>query len=310
MRIANLKNTKNKKNYLAFVDFDNNYFLIEKISKQLEIELDSDFLDAKKLKWLEPNCLETFHKIFSQKKKLNISPEDKANWRLCAPIEFPKKIIAVGRNYMDHVDEGKKIWKKRGVEIKLPKFPSAFAKYSSSITGPNDNIKLPLGLTTLDYEIELAIVIGSNANNVEEKEALNFVAGYMICNDLSIRKIQLEEMQTQIGISLAKNFPTFAPMGPWLTTKSLVENPQNLSLKLTVDGEIRQNANTQDMIFSIPKLISYWSQTGLETGDIIITGTPSGVAIARENPEKYYLKRNQTIICEIEGLGSIINKVN
>ena len=310
MRIANLKNTKNNKNYLAFVDSDCNYYLLDKVLKQLEIDLDSDFLDVKKLKWLEPNCLKTFQKIFNQIFVLNISPEDKSNWRLCAPIECPKKIIAVGRNYMDHVDEGKKIWRKRGVKINLPKFPSAFAKYSSSITGPNDNINLPRGLTTLDYEIELAIVIGSNANNVEEKEALNFVAGYMICNDLSIRKIQLEEMQTQIGISLAKNFPTFAPMGPWLTTKSLVENPQNLSLKLTVDGEIRQNANTQDMIFSIPKLISYWSQTGLETGDIIITGTPSGVAIARENPEKYYLKRNQTIICEIEGLGSIINKVN
>ena len=310
LRIANLKNIKNNKNYLAFVDFDNNYYLIEKIAKKLEINLEPDCLDTKKLKWLEPNCLETFQKIFNQTKKLKIPHEDDSNWRLCAPIEFPKKIIAVGRNYMDHVDEGKKIWRKRGVEIKLPKFPSAFAKFSSSITGPNDNINLPRGVKTLDYEIELAIVIGSNAHNVAEKEALNFVAGYMICNDLSIRKIQIEEMQTQIGISLAKNFPTFAPMGPWLTTKSLVENPQNLSLKLTVDGEIRQKANTQDMIFSISKLISYWSQTGLETGDIIITGTPSGVAIAREKPENYYLKSNQTIICEIEGLGSIINKVN
>ena len=309
MRIANLKSIVNNRQALAFVNDIGKLYLISNYIDLNNNNFDHSILDPLSLKWLKPKNQAFLHNLYKNIDQLNSKTLDMSKWKLLSPIESPGKIIAVGRNYIDHVNEGKKIWKKRGYEVKIPEFPSAFAKYSSSIVGPNENIILPQNISSLDYEIELAVIIGTDALNIKENEALNYVAGYMICNDLSAREIQTKEMETQIGITLAKNFPTFCPLGPWFTSSKIIKNPQNLSLLLEVDGKVRQKANTKDMIFSVPKLISYWSQIGLKSGDIIITGTPSGVAIARDIPQNYYLKVNQIVTAKIEKLGFLKNKV-
>ena len=229
--------------------------------------------------------------------------------QLAPPVPRPGKIIAVGRNYMDHVREGQEIWAKRGKEVKIPGFPTAFAKYPSSLTGPDRPILLPAGIDDVDYEIELAVVIGTPALDVPVERALDHVAGYTICNDVGARGIQRQEMEQQIGIVLAKNFPSFAPMGPWLVTADDIPDPQALDIQLTVDGEVRQHASTADMIFSVATLVSYWSRMGLEPGDIIITGTPSGVALARPDPAPFYLRDGQTVVASIAGIGALSNPV-
>tara|TARA_Y100001970_G_scaffold61859_1_gene78993 strand:+ start:9024 stop:9956 length:933 start_codon:yes stop_codon:yes gene_type:complete len=310
LRIANILEKKSRLNYLAFVDDDYNFFLIEKILKEFNLNINPNIIDPLKHNWLEKNNQKYLYDFFKKLKKLEHLIEDKEKWKLCAPVKFPNKIIAIGRNYMDHLEEGKRIWKNKGVNVSLPKFPSAFSKYSSSICDPFDKIIIPKNCTTLDYEIELAIIIGSNALNISENDSMDIIAGYTICNDLSARAIQMEEMTTQIGINLSKNFPTFAPMGPWFTSTLSINNPQNLNLNLSVNGKERQNANTRDMIFTIPAIISHWSKIGLKTGDIIITGTPSGVAIARPDPNSYYLKNGDKVICEIENLGKLENIVD
>ena len=210
---------------------------------------------------------------------------------------------------MDHVREGQEVWAKRGRTVEIPTFPTAFAKFPSSLTGPFDPLPVPDGVDDLDYEIELAVVIGTPALNVTAERALGHVAGYAICNDAGARGIQRREMEAQIGIVLAKNFPGFAPMGPWLTTADAVGDPQALRLTLEVDGEVRQDASTADMIFPVAELIAYWSRTGLEAGDILITGTPSGVALARDEPAKFYLRPGQTVTARIETLGELRNPV-
>lgn len=232
-----------------------------------------------------------------------------AGWRLAPPVPRPGKIIAVGRNYMDHVREGQEIWAKRGKVVSVPEFPSAFAKYPSSLSAHGDPIRIPAGHDDVDYEVELAVVIGRPALDVGEAEALAHVAGYTVCNDIGARGIQRREMEAQIGIVLAKNFPGFAPMGPWLVSADEVPDPQALEVKLTVDGDVRQRASTADMIFPVALLISYWSRMGLETGDVIITGTPSGVALARPEPEKFYLRSGQTVTASVSGVGSLVNPV-
>ena len=230
-------------------------------------------------------------------------------WRLAPPVPRPGKIIAVGRNYMDHVREGQELWAKRGKVVNIPEFPSAFAKYPSSLSAHGDPIRIPAGHDDIDYEVELAVVIGSPALNVGEADALAHVAGYTICNDVGARGIQRREMEAQIGIVKAKNFPGFAPMGPWLVTADDIPDPQALEVKLAVDGDVRQQASTSDMIFTVARLISYWSSMGLEPGDIIITGTPSGVALARPEPEKFYLRPGQTATASIGSIGALVNPV-
>ena len=150
---------------------------------------------------------------------------------------------------------------------------------------------------------------GAAALNVPAGRALGHVAGYAICNDAGARGIQRREMESQTGIVRAKNFPGFAPMGPWLTTVDAVGDPQSLRLTLEVDGDIRQDASTADMMFPVAELIARWSRTGLEAGDILITGTPSGVALAREEPAQYYLRPGQTVVARIEKLGELRNPV-
>lgn len=243
------------------------------------------------------------------------TPADSPVWfswsqiTLGPPVRRPGKIVAVGRNYLDHVRESEKLWAARGRKVDVPKFPSAFAKFSSTLCAAGAPILIPRDVEAVDYEVELAVVIGKPAHDVVESEALEFVAGYTICNDVGARRIQMAEMEQQIGIVLAKNFRNFAPLGPWLVTTDEIPDPQTLTIGLTVNGETRQAAHTGDMIFSVAKLVSYWSQIGLEVGDIIFTGTPAGVAIGRAEPEKSYLRDGDLVCATIEKIGSLDNPV-
>ena len=309
MRLATLRNVEDGRHLLAFVGEEGAFLSALEIAQAAGADADPALFNPEKNAWLLPDALTLLAELDGARKQSEVAPLDLAEWRLAPPVPCPGKIVAVGRNYMDHVREGQEIWKKRGKTVAIPEFPSAFAKFPSSLTGPYDEIRLPLGLDDVDYEIELAVVIGEPALNVSEAEALDHVAGYTICNDVATRGIQRREMEAQIGITLAKNFPSFAPMGPWLTTADAVGDPQDLRVTLEVDGEVRQDASTSDMMFSVAKLISYWSPMGLETGDILITGTPSGVALAREEPERYYLRPGQTVTARIEKLGELRNPV-
>jgi 2-keto-4-pentenoate hydratase/2-oxohepta-3-ene-1,7-dioic acid hydratase in catechol pathway len=225
------------------------------------------------------------------------------------PVAQPGKVIAVGRNYMNHVKEGQQIWAARGKKVELPTFPAAFAKFVSALAATDSDIRIPMGVRAVDYEIELAIVIGRHAFNVTEADALSFVAGYTICNDIGARELQRLEMESQIGITLSKNFPTFGPMGPWMVTADEIDDPQALTMELRVNGKRRQHASTADMIFTVRQIVAYWSRIGLQPGDIISTGTPSGVALAMPDPENYYLKNGDVVEAEIGRIGRLVNRV-
>lgn len=309
MRIANLVHRQDARRTLALVDAAGGLFAIPDAANAVGAGLPPDLADPVGYRWLAPEGLARLTEIGERIGDAGLAPADPAEWRFGPPVPRPGKIIAAGRNYMDHVREGQEIWAKRGRKVEIPQFPTAFAKFPSSLTGPYDPLRIPDGVDDLDYEIELAVVIGSPALNVTAERALDHVAGYAVCNDAGARGIQRREMEAQIGIVLAKNFPGFAPMGPWLTTADAVGDPQALQLTLEVDGEVRQDANTADMMFPVAELIAWWSRTGLETGDILITGTPSGVALARDEPEKYYLRSGQTVVARIEKLGELRNPV-
>lgn len=229
--------------------------------------------------------------------------------RIGPPIVRPTKFIAIGRNYMNHVREGQKIWAARGKVIEPPTFPAAFAKYGTAITAHRQPIVLPRGVADVDYELELAVVIGRPAYRVPIEEALSYVAGYTICNDVGARQLQRREMESQIGLTMSKNFPTFAPLGPWMVSADEIADPQSLDIRLTVNGEERQHSNTADMIFSVAQCIAYWSQIGLAPGDLITTGTPAGVALAMPEPARYYLKAGDVVRLTIERIGTLENPV-
>ncbi len=309
MKLANLQSAAGSRSTLAFADGDGAFYPVADVAEALSASLDPALLDPRVHDWLTPKGLARLAKLDKQRPSTGVAPVDMTGWRIGPPVPRPGKIIAVGRNYMDHVREGQEIWAKRGKKVETPKFPTAFAKFPSSLTGPYDEIRIPSGIDDVDYEIELAVIVGVAALGVTAERALDYVAGYAICNDVAARGIQRREMEAQIGITLAKNFPTFAPMGPWLTTADEVGDPQSLRVTLEVDGEVRQDANTADMMFSIRELVSYWSRMGLEPGDILITGTPSGVALARDEPERYYLRSGQTVAARIEKLGELRNLV-
>ncbi len=309
MRLATLRRRQDGLTALAFAEDETHFYPVAEVAERMGVALDPALIDPLGTLWLRPEGLAQLAELDARRAGLDLDPADLQAWHWMPPVPRPGKIIAVGRNYMDHVREGQEIWKKRGKTVEIPKYPTAFAKFPSSLSGPRDEIRIPAGLDDIDYEIELAVVIGTAALDVSAGEALRHVAGYTICNDLATRGIQRREMEAQVGIALAKNFPGFAPMGPWLTTSDAAGDPQDLRVTLEVDGEVRQDASTSDMIFPVAELIAYWSPMGLEPGDILITGTPSGVALAREEPEKYYLRPGQTVTARIEGLGELRNPV-
>jgi len=223
-----------------------------------------------------------------------------AEIRLVAPIPRPRKnLICLGLNYHDHWAETAG---RRGEP--LPSVPVFFTKSPTAVIGPFDDIVYPSATTELDYEVELAVVIGQRGKDISREEAFDYVAGYTILNDVSARDLQRRHQQW----FRSKSLDTFAPLGPYLVTKDEIENPHGLNMELTVNSEIRQKSNTGNMIFKIPEIIEILSQDmTLEPGDVIGTGTPAGVALGMSPPR--YLKMNDVVEARIEGLGHIRNRV-
>jgi 2-keto-4-pentenoate hydratase/2-oxohepta-3-ene-1,7-dioic acid hydratase in catechol pathway len=216
--------------------------------------------------------------------------------RIGPPIARPSKLMAVGLNYSDHAKE---------TNAAIPDKPIFFDKATTAIVGPNDDIVLPSNYETVDYEVELALLIGRRARRVSQKEALAYVAGYLICNDVTERTAQKKEGGQWYR---AKSFDTFAPLGPYLVTTDEIGDPRGLSLTCRIDGALRQNGNTSNLIFDIPYLIEFISRNiTLEPGDIITTGTPAGVGVGMHPPA--FLKPGQVIELEVTGLGQQRSRV-
>jgi len=210
--------------------------------------------------------------------------------RLGACVGQVRNFIAIGLNYADHAAE---------TGAAIPAEPIVFNKAPSCIVGPNDDVIIPRQSHKTDWEVELAIVIGEKASYVAANEALDYVAGYCICNDVSEREYQLERGGTW---TKGKGCPTFGPLGPWLVTKDEIPDPQNLSMWLDVNGERMQTGSTKTMIFNVAQIVSYLSHFMiLEPGDVITTGTPPGVGMAMKPPR--YLKPGDVVSLGIEGLG-------
>jgi len=220
-------------------------------------------------------------------------PLSKARFR--APIAHPNKITCIGLNYADHAREG-------GQEP--PPAPIFFLKSQNTICGPGDPIKLPPNSAQVDYEAEFAVVIGKRGRNIPESEAHKYIAGYTLLHDVSARDMQFSDKQWYRG----KSCDTFAPTGPWIVTPEEVPDPSNLRISLTLNGETMQDSNTSNLIFKVPFLISYLSQSVTwEVGDLISTGTPPGVGFARKPP--VFLKAGDTVSVTVEGIGTLTNPV-
>ena len=222
---------------------------------------------------------------------------------LLAPIPRPRKnVFAVGRNYSDHVAEGQRA---SGVSIALPEHPQYFSIPPTAVIGPEAGVRHDPGVSDkLDYEVELGVVIGKTARDIAEADVFDHVFGYTIINDVTARDLQRRHDQWFKG----KGLDTFCPMGPWIVDKGDIADPHRLQLSMRVNGEVRQNANTETMIFKIPRIVSALSQgMTLEAGDVIATGTPSGVGYAMNPP--HFLKPGDEMECRIEGIGVLRNRV-
>ncbi len=215
--------------------------------------------------------------------------------RLCAPLPRPGKIVCVGRNYAEHARE-------RGAETSAQ--PIFFLKSANTICGPGDAIILPPNSTQVDFEAELAVVIGKGGRGIAEERAGEHIAGYTILNDISARDMQAQDKQWFRG----KSCDTFAPCGPWIITRDEIPDPHNLAISLTLNGETMQAANTGDMIFKIPYLVSYLSQSlTWEPGDILSTGTPAGIGAGRTPP--VFLKPGDSVSITVQQVGTLTNPV-
>lgn len=223
-------------------------------------------------------------------------PKISENIRLGPPICRPSKIVCVGLNYAKHAQES-------GMEV--PSEPVLFFKASSAIIGPNDDVILPRNSKKSDWEVELAIVIGAKASYVEEENAMNHIAGYVLHNDISEREFQLERSGQWVK---GKSSDTFAPFGPYIATTEEIKDPHNLNMWLKLNGKTMQDSNTSDLIFGIPKLVSYISEfMTLLPGDIISTGTPFGVGLGLD--PQIFLKEGDEMELGIDGLGVSKQKV-
>lgn len=210
--------------------------------------------------------------------------------RLGAPISRPGHFIAIGLNYRDHAAEA---------GMAIPDEPVVFTKAPSCVSGPHDDIVIPAGSTKLDWETELALIISRPCWQVRKEDALDHVAGYMVCNDVSERAWQIEGTGQW---TKGKSAPTFGPLGPWLVTRDEIPDPQVLDLYLDVNGERRQTGNTATMIFSVAEIVSYLSTLmRLEPGDVVTTGTPPGVGMGMKPP--VFLKPGDVVTLGVTGLG-------
>jgi 2-keto-4-pentenoate hydratase/2-oxohepta-3-ene-1,7-dioic acid hydratase in catechol pathway len=217
-------------------------------------------------------------------------PAVSGNPRLGAPVTGVSKFVAIGLNYVDHAKE---------TGSPIPTEPIFFLKANTSLSGPNDAVEKPRGSTKLDWEVEIAAVIGTRAKYVSEADALNHVAGYCVCNDVSERNFQIERGGTW---TKGKSHDTFGPLGPWLVTRDDIADVQKLSMWLDVNGTRRQTGSTSTMIFSMAKCVSYVSQfITLLPGDVITTGTPPGVGTGMKPPQ--FLNVGDVVTLGIEGLG-------
>jgi 2,4-didehydro-3-deoxy-L-rhamnonate hydrolase len=240
---------------------------------------------------LSPASLDKLRKL--DPKSLPAAPQ---GVRLGAPVAAVTNFIAVGLNYEDHAKE---------TGAAIPKEPILFNKLTNCIVGPNDDVMVPKGSIKLDYEIEIAFVIGKRARYIAEKDALSYIAGFCICNDVSERHFQSERGGQWMKGKCAE---TFGPLGPWLVTRDEIKNVQNLSMSLDVNGQRRQTGNTETMIFSIAHCMYYISQfMVLEPGDVVTTGTPPGVALGMKPP--VWLKAGDVMTLKMEGLGEQSQKV-
>jgi 2-keto-4-pentenoate hydratase/2-oxohepta-3-ene-1,7-dioic acid hydratase in catechol pathway len=218
-------------------------------------------------------------------------PKIDSNVRLGACVARPVNYVCIGLNYADHAAEA---------GMPVPKEPIIFLKSIGAMCGPNDDVKMPRGSKKLDWEVELGIVIGRKASYVPENDAMNYVAGYCVCNDVSEREFQLERAGTW---DKGKGCDTFGPTGPWMVTKDEIPDPQNLPLWTEVNGKRMQNGTTKTMIFGVVKLVSYISHfITLYPGDVIATGTPPGVGQGVK-PEPVFLRPGDVMRLSVEGLG-------
>lgn len=214
-----------------------------------------------------------------------------ASERLGAPLARPSKIVCIGLNYVDHARE---------TNAAIPAEPIVFFKSTTAMVGPNDSLVIPKNSTKTDWEVELAVVIGKKATYVEEKDANDYIAGYMLHNDYSERAFQLERNGQWVK---GKSCDSFAPLGPFMATPDEIKDIHNVRLWLSLNGKMMQDGNTSNLIFKIPFLISYLSQfMTLLPGDIISTGTPAGVGLGQK-PEPFYVKPGDIIELGIDGLG-------
>ena len=224
-------------------------------------------------------------------------PPVKGRPRLGACVATPSKFVAIGLNYSDHAKESGN---------PIPEHPVVFFKSQTCIVGPNDNIMAPRDSTQLDWEVELGVVIGRTARYVDAKDALRYVAGYCVVNDVSERDFQMKKSATQW--SKGKGCDTFGPLGPWLVTTDEIKDPQNLGLWLDVNGQRRQTGNTKTMIFSVAELVADVSKyMTLLPGDVITTGTPPGVALGMKPPQ--WLQPGDVVTLGVDGLGEQRQKV-
>lgn len=214
---------------------------------------------------------------------------------LLPPVPRPTKIVCMGFNYAEHLEEGE--------TFAASNFPTAFLRSATCLRPHGARVPIPAPTSQFDYEVELAVVVGRGGKYIPEERAMEHVAGYTVFLDLSARDIQFPEMK-QGMLLLGKNLDGTAPCGPWLVTADEIPDPHGLGIRCRVNGEERQASNTSHLIFKIPKLVSYWSQMRLEPGDIIATGTPAGVAAFRKpDPTPFYLKPGDVVEAEVERVG-------
>jgi len=228
--------------------------------------------------------------IDSQQQRIALS-----DVKLMAPISRPGKFLGVGLNYADHIAE---------TALEKPEYPTFFTKQSTCVIAQGEAIHVPRVSEKLDYEVELAFVIGKRCRHVSLENAHKVIAGYTLVNDVSVRDWQFRTPTWTLG----KSFDTHGPMGPWIVTADAINDPHNLNLKTWIDDELRQSSNTQHMIFNCYEMIAYLTQAmTLEPGDVVATGTPSGVGVKMK--PRGYMKAGQTVKIEIEHIGSLINPV-
>jgi 2-keto-4-pentenoate hydratase/2-oxohepta-3-ene-1,7-dioic acid hydratase in catechol pathway len=218
-----------------------------------------------------------------------------SKFKLLSPIPNPNKIICLAFNYVDHAEE-------QGLQA--PEDPSIVIKPRTTLNSTKSDIVCPDFVTQLDYEVELALIIGKNCKNISVEDASNVIFGYMVFNDVSARDIQFKDKQFTRG----KSFDSFAPCGPWITTTDEIRDAQNLKLTTKINGELKQNSSTSNMFIKIPEIVSKISEVmTLEKGDIISTGTPAGVMLNK--PNAVFLKDGDKVEMEIEGLGILNNTI-